>query len=60
MTKNEAFARLARSKFRSRFKLAEDDLAYIESVGLETVRRHLPPEAINAYFHIALGFWGSV
>ena len=44
MTKDEAFAKLARSKFRSRFKLSADDLAYIESVGLETVRRHLPPE----------------
>ena len=40
MTKDEAFARLARSKFRSRFKLAADDLAYIERVGLETIRRH--------------------
>lgn len=40
MTKNEAFARLARSKFRSRFKLAADELAYIERVGLETIRRH--------------------
>ena len=40
MTKDEAFAKLARSKFRSRFKLAADDLAYIERIGLETVRRH--------------------
>ena len=40
MTKDEAFARLARSKFRSRFALAADDRAYIERVGLETVRRH--------------------
>ena len=40
MTKDEAFAKLARSKFRSRFKLAADDLAYIERVGLETIRRH--------------------
>ena len=40
MTKDEAFAKLARSKFRSRFKLAGDDLAYIERVGLETIRRH--------------------
>ena len=40
MTKDEAFAKLARSKFRSRFKLAADDLAYIERVGLETIRCH--------------------
>ena len=40
MTKDEAFARLARSKFRSRFKLTADDLAYIERVGLETIRCH--------------------
>lgn len=40
MTKEEAFARLAKSKFRSRFKLSADDLAYIERVGLETIRRH--------------------
>ena len=40
MTKDEAFAKLVRSKFRSRFKLAADDLAYIERVGLETIRRH--------------------
>ena len=40
MTKDEAFLRLAGSKFRSRFRLAAEDLAYIERVGLETVRRH--------------------
>ena len=40
MTKDEAFAKLARCKFRSRFKLAADDLAYIKRVGLETIRRH--------------------
>lgn len=40
MTKDDAFAKLARSKFRSRFKLAADDLAYINRVGLETIRRH--------------------
>lgn len=40
MTKDEAFAKLARSKFRSRFKLAADDLDYIKRVGLETIRRH--------------------
>ena len=40
MTKEDAFAKLARSKFRSRCKLAADDLAYSERVGLETIRRH--------------------
>ncbi len=35
-----AFARLAKSKFRSRFHLAESDRAYIESKGMETIRRH--------------------
>lgn len=40
MTKDEAFAKLARSKFRSRFKLAAEDIAYIERVGFETIRRH--------------------
>lgn len=40
MTKNEAFARLAKSAFRSRFQLTDDDRAYIERVGLPTVRRH--------------------
>ena len=40
MTKDEAFSRLAKSKFRSRFKLADDDLAYIERIGIETVRSH--------------------
>ena len=40
MTKDDAFAKLARSKFRSRLKLAADDLADIDRVGLETIRRH--------------------
>ena len=40
MTKDEAFVRLARSKFWSRFKLTADDFAYIERVGLETIRCH--------------------
>ena len=40
MTKDEAFAKLARSKFRSRFKMTADDLAYVGRVGLETIRRH--------------------
>lgn len=40
MTKDEGFSRLARSKFRSRFKLTDSDLAYVERVGIETIRRH--------------------
>lgn len=40
MTKEEAFARLARSKFRSRFKLTADDRAYVERVGIEKLRSH--------------------
>ena len=35
---NAAFARLAKSKFRSRFHLTESDRAYIESKGMETIR----------------------
>lgn len=37
---NAAFARLAKSKFRSRFHLAESDRACIESKGMEMIRRH--------------------
>ena len=40
MTRDEAFARLARSKFRSRFKLTAEDRAYVGRVGTETIRRH--------------------
>ena len=40
MTKDEAFARLARSKFRSSFRLTEEDRAYIARVGMATIRRH--------------------
>ena len=40
MTKTEAFARLGKSKFRSRFKLTTEDRAYIDRVGLATIRRH--------------------
>ena len=40
MTKAEAFVRLGRSKFCSRFELTAADRAYIARVGLETVRRH--------------------
>ena len=40
MTKEEAFARLAKSKFRSRFGLDAADRAYIDRVGMGTIRRH--------------------
>ena len=39
-TKEEAFRRLAGSKFRSRFHLSEKDRQYIEAKGLEEIRRH--------------------
>ena len=39
-SKAEAFVRLAKSKFRSRFKLDDVDRAYIARVGTETIRRH--------------------
>ena len=35
-----AFARLGRSKFRSRFRLGAEQRGYIAKVGLETIRRH--------------------
>ena len=47
MTKDDAFAKLARSKFRSRFKLAADDLAYIERVGLETIEIAHPEKVVS-------------
>lgn len=44
MTRDEwfeqLFARLGQSKFRSRFHLKENDFAYIEKKGLETIRVH--------------------
>ena len=40
MTKEEAFGRLAKSKFRNRFRLDAADLAYIDRVGMATIRRH--------------------
>ena len=40
MTFDEAFERLGRSKFRSRFKLTTADWADIERVGMETVEHH--------------------
>ena len=35
-----AFARLARSRFRSRFHLSEAERRYIAEKGMETIRRH--------------------
>ena len=40
MTHDEAFAKLARSKFRSRFHLSPEDRRYIAEKGMETIRRH--------------------
>ena len=40
MNYDKSFARLARSKFRSRFHLSDDDRRYIGEKGLETIRRH--------------------
>jgi predicted Fe-S protein YdhL (DUF1289 family) len=37
---DELFARLARSRFRSRFRLRGDELAYLRRRGMETVTRH--------------------
>ena len=35
-----AFQRLAKSKFRSRFRLSEADRKYIADKGMDTIRRH--------------------
>ena len=35
-----AFARLGKSKFRSRFHLSEADRKYIAEKGMETIRSH--------------------
>ena len=40
MTTEEAFARLGKSPFRSRFKLTAEDAAYVGRVGMATIRRH--------------------
>lgn len=37
---DSAFARLKKSKFRSRFHLSQADRKYIADKGLETIRRH--------------------
>lgn len=56
MTKDEAFAKLAKSKFRSRFKLTAKDLAYIERVGLETIRRHESEQKKDGRRPLKIGF----
>lgn len=40
MTYEMAFAKLARSKFRSRFSLTNAECAYVAEKGMETIRRH--------------------
>ena len=40
ITKEEAFRRLATSKFRSSFTLTEAEKAYVREKGTETIRRH--------------------
>ena len=40
VTKDEAFRRLATSKFRSSFRLTEAEKAYVKEKGPETIRRH--------------------
>lgn len=40
MTLEECFEKLARSPFRSRFHMTEEDRAYVLRVGLPTIRSH--------------------
>ena len=39
-SREEALAKLARSRFRSSFHLNEEDRAYIREKGLDVIRRH--------------------
>lgn len=39
-TKDQAFEKLSRSRFRSSFHLTAADRAYVEEKGIETIRRH--------------------
>lgn len=39
-TTDEALEKLAKSKFRSGFKLDKSDIEYIENKGMETIRLH--------------------
>ena len=41
-TKEQAFEKLARSKFRMRFHLGEQDLQYIDEKGMDVIRSHAP------------------
>ena len=36
----DIFERLAKSEFRSKFKLSKKDREYIDAKGLDTIRRH--------------------
>ena len=38
--RDAAFRKLASSKFRSRFRLSEEDLRYISDKGMDAIRRH--------------------
>ena len=38
--RNAAFQKLAKSKFRSRFKLSAEDRQYVADKGMDTIRRH--------------------
>jgi len=40
MTIEQAFGKLAKSKFRSRFHLSESDRQYIAKKGMDAIRRH--------------------
>ncbi len=40
MTKKEAFEKLSRSPFRSRFHLSAEDISYIEKSGMDAIRHH--------------------
>ena len=37
---DSVFTRLAKSEFRSRFKLTDEDLAYLQNKGLKEIERH--------------------
>ena len=39
-TKEQAFEKLSRSKFRMRFHLGEKDLQYIDEKGMDVIRSH--------------------
>lgn len=39
-TREEAFLKLSKSKFRSSFRLHAKDVAYIDDKGMDTIRKH--------------------